>query len=127
VLTHTPWGNIECQYYCLTNGPELQEYLGPNLQNGGVLVFGRQHFVTWAYQKTHQTPFPGKGNVTVFAGTLSYRIDSPFPGVSFPGGGSASIKCTLTLITDNGSLLITGNNATRTLICNSRAAIDALV
>lgn len=102
-IVNSPWGNIPREYVCLSNGAALAPHLG-NVHSGGKVVLGQRQFAGWTYQQSYKTPYPGKGDVKVFAGTLSFRIEPSLPTVSFSGEGSATIK--VHLDPDRGSWVV---------------------
>lgn len=63
-----------------------------NVHNGLDIAIGRRVLTKWTYRNRYDTPAPGKGNVKVFAGTFTYRIDPIVPIVSFSGEGTAKVK-----------------------------------
>lgn len=50
-------------------------------QNGVNLVIGKRVFEAWTYSNSYTTPLPQKGDVKVFAGTFSYKIEPAVPSV----------------------------------------------
>jgi hypothetical protein len=71
--------------------------------NAATIVVGKRVLARWTYRNTYTTPFPGKGDVKVFAGTFTYKIDpinNSSLKVSFPTAGTWKIK--MYLDPDNG-------------------------
>jgi len=63
-----------------------------NVHNGVDIAIGRRVLTKWTFRNRYDTPVPGKGNVKIFAGTFTYRIDAIVPIVSFSGEGTANAK-----------------------------------
>jgi hypothetical protein len=103
---NTPWGNIARGYRCIiySDGTELQQKIG-NIHAGGSAFIGARQQLKWTYKNTYETAIPGKGNVKVFAGRFDYQITPLFPGISFPGNGTGSVKAYLD--PDNGRWTVT--------------------
>lgn len=91
-------------FVCSILNENVRKYLtsgqSGNLHNGLEIPIGRRTLAKWTYRNRYETPFPGKGNVKVFAGTLTYKIDPIVPIVSFTGEGTANVK--MYLDPDNG-------------------------
>lgn len=71
-----------------------------DIHGGVTVVLARRVYHHWAFENRYETPIPGKGNVKVFAGTVTYSLQIVPPGVSASGNGSANVK--LHLDPDNG-------------------------
>lgn len=63
-----------------------------DIHHGIKFRFAHRVFDRWTYENRYDTTVPGKGTVKVFAGTFAYRMESNFPGVSFEGMGSVTVK-----------------------------------
>jgi len=91
-------------FVCAILNDNVGKYLPPNqardVHNGLDIPIGRRALTKWTFRNRYDTPVPGKGNVKVFAGTFTYRIDPIVPIVAFPGEGTATVK--LYLNPDNG-------------------------
>lgn len=90
------YGNLNV-FYC----PELTESFREaiqkvqqvaNIHNYVNVPIAHRTLDRWTFENQYAAPYPGKGNVTVFAGTLAYHMVPAFPGISFSGSGTASIK-----------------------------------
>jgi hypothetical protein len=83
-------------YGCTVVNDSVGKYLssspGENVHNGLDIPVGRRILTKWTFSNRYETPVPGRGNVKVFAGTFSYRIDPLVPIVSFSGEGTATVK-----------------------------------
>lgn len=105
-VRYPKWGNSKAPatFVCPMLNPNVSKYFPPvqggNLHNGLDIAIGRRVLTKWTHRNRYDTPLPGKGNVKVFAGTFTYRIDPLVPIVSFPGEGTATVK--LFLNPDNG-------------------------
>lgn len=91
-------------FVCTIISDNVGKYLSPNqamnVHNGLDIPIGRRVLTNWTFRNRYDTPVPGKGNVKVFAGTFTYRIDPIVPIVSFSGEGTATVK--MYLNPDNG-------------------------
>lgn len=81
-------------------GKYLPSNQARNIHNGIDIPIGRRILTKWTYRNRYETPAPGRGNVKVFAGTFTYKIDPIIPIVSFSGEGTATVK--LYIDPDNG-------------------------
>jgi len=84
-------------FNCLVLSEALRKYLpddrkGADIHHTVALVFAYRVFDSWTYKNRYGTGDPGQGGEKVFAGTFAYHLQSPLPGVSFTGPGTAEVK-----------------------------------
>ena len=78
--------------------PVLSETIRPHLpgvsdhHSGVEASIGRRVLTKWTYRNRYETPLAGKGNVKVFAGSFTYKIESTTRLAAFPGEGTATVK-----------------------------------
>ncbi len=98
-------------FYCLVLTPAFAPYAGTqDIHHATTVQLAQRVFDRWTFENRYEMAYPGKGSVSVFAGTFTYHFQGIAPGVSSSGTGTASVK--LYRNPDNGQWTVLEYNAT---------------